>query len=61
MRKVSAGACLRVPFSVATRDHVSYDDWSVEIHRSARQHGIDDAELVIHAMKARPQYFDLLP
>jgi hypothetical protein len=21
----------------------------------------DDAELVIHAMKARPQYFDLLP
>jgi hypothetical protein len=22
---------------------------------------LDDDELVIHAMKARPQYFDLLP
>ncbi len=87
--------------------HVSYYDWSVEVHRSARKHGISDhdihaaasdyliaytinddqptrelrlgfdsrgrlleivvlllddgAELAIHAMKARPQYFDLLP
>jgi len=51
----------------------------VEIHGSARKHGISDddihgrlleivvvlldngTELAIHAMKARPQYLDLLP
>lgn len=86
---------------------VPYYDCCVEVHRSARKHGIGDrdiltvardyfiayaidddqpprelrlgfdsrgrllevvvlllddgSELVIHAMKARPQYFDLLP
>jgi hypothetical protein len=43
MRRVSAGACLQLPSSVATCAHVSYYDCSVEIHRSARKHGIDDA------------------
>jgi hypothetical protein len=44
----------------------------VEVHHSARKHRISEEDIVvlmldggremaIHAMKARPQYFDLLP
>lgn len=92
--------------SVLSTAAVSYYDRVVEVHRSARKHGLgetdirqaaehyliaypldedwpprelrlgfdtagrlletvvlhlDDDELVIHAMKARPQYFNLLP
>ncbi len=90
---------------MTSRD-ISYYDCVVEVHRSARRHGIsrtdivqaatdylvayplddddpprelrlgfdtaarlletvvlllDDGEIVIHAMRARPRYFDLLP
>jgi len=60
-RKVVPAATDCSPGTMSPATSSGMGHWLTNIHRSAREHGIDEAELVIHAMKARPQYFDLLP